>query len=117
MQRIQSVNPQTAQGRAKELLDAVNAKLGLVPNMTRLMAVSLPEDDAKLLDRLRDPDYPGKVERAIVFSIEAWDINCPQHIQKRFSEREVQPVIEKLQCRISELESQLAQREAHEASR
>lgn len=40
MQRIQSVNPQTAQGRAKELLDAVKAKLGIVPNMTRSMAVS-----------------------------------------------------------------------------
>ena len=40
MQSIQSVNPQTAQGRAKELLDAVKAKLGIVPNMTRSMAVS-----------------------------------------------------------------------------
>ena len=40
------------------------------------------EDDAILLDQLRDRDYPGKVERAIVFSIEAWDINCPQHIHK-----------------------------------
>lgn len=40
MQRIQSVNPKTAQGRAKELLDAVNAKLGLVPNMTKAMAVA-----------------------------------------------------------------------------
>jgi predicted pyridoxine 5'-phosphate oxidase superfamily flavin-nucleotide-binding protein len=39
------------------------------------------EDDASLLDRLRDPDYPAKVERAIVFTVEAWDINCPQHIQ------------------------------------
>ena len=60
------------------------------------------------------PDYPGKVERAIVFAIETWDINCPQHIHKRFSVREVQPVIEQLQRRISELEAQLAQREAHE---
>jgi len=72
------------------------------------------EDDAELLDRLRDSDYPGKVERAIVFTIEAWDINCPQHIHKRFSVREVQPVIEQLQRRISELEAQLAQRQAHE---
>ena len=72
------------------------------------------EDDPGLLDQLRDPDYPGKVERAIVFTVEAWDINCPQHIQKRFSQREVQPVIEHLQRRISELEAQLAQREAHE---
>src|SRR6516225_1904263 len=74
------------------------------------------EDDAELLDRLRDPDYPGKVEWAIVFSIEAWDINCPQHIHKRFSQREVQPVIERLQRRISELESQVVQREAHDPS-
>ena len=74
------------------------------------------EDDAELLERLRDPDYPGKVERAIVFTIEAWDINCPQHIQKRFSQRQVQPVIEQLQRRISELEAQLAQRQAHDSS-
>jgi predicted pyridoxine 5'-phosphate oxidase superfamily flavin-nucleotide-binding protein len=72
------------------------------------------EDDAELLDRLRDPDYPAQVERAIVFTLEAWDINCPQHIHKRFPVQEVQPVIERLQRRISELEAQLAQREAHE---
>jgi uncharacterized peroxidase-related enzyme len=40
MQRIQSVEPQQAQGRAKELLDAVKAKFGFVPNSTRSMAVS-----------------------------------------------------------------------------
>src|SRR6516162_9316828 len=40
MERITPVNQQTAQGRAKELLDAVKAKLGIVPNMTRSMAVS-----------------------------------------------------------------------------
>ena len=40
MERISPVNPQTAQGKAKELLDAVKAKLGIVPNMTRAMAVS-----------------------------------------------------------------------------
>ena len=73
------------------------------------------ENDASLLDRLRDSDYPGKVERAIVFSIEGWDINCPQHIQKRFSQREVQVVIEQLQRRISELEAQLAHRQAQES--
>lgn len=70
------------------------------------------EDDPELLARLRDPNYPGKVERAVVFSVEAWDINCPQHIQKRFSQRQVQPVIDQLQRRISELESQLARQQA-----
>ena len=40
MERITPVDPHTAQGRARELLDAVKAKLGIVPNMTRAMAVS-----------------------------------------------------------------------------
>jgi predicted pyridoxine 5'-phosphate oxidase superfamily flavin-nucleotide-binding protein len=74
------------------------------------------EDDAELLGRLSDPDYPGKVERAIVFTIEAWDINCPQHIQKRFSQQQVEPLIEQLQQRITDLEAQLAQRQGHAPS-
>jgi uncharacterized protein len=67
------------------------------------------EDDPALLGRLRDPEYSGKVERAIVFTVEAWDINCPQHIHRRFSEHQVGPVIERLRHRIGELEEQLAE--------
>jgi uncharacterized protein len=66
------------------------------------------EDDEELLERLSDPEYPGKVERAVVFTVEAWDINCPQHIQPRYSERQVRPVIDRLQARIGELEEELA---------
>ncbi len=65
------------------------------------------EDDPALVDRLHDPSYPGKVERAILFEIEAWDVNCPQHIHKRFSQEQVAPVIEQLQDRIAELEAKL----------
>lgn len=65
------------------------------------------EDDAALLARLRDPDYPAEVERAIVFTVEAWDINCPQHIHRRFSQRQIAPVVTELQARIAELEKQL----------
>ncbi len=66
------------------------------------------EDDENLLERLSDPEYPGEVERAIVFTVEAWDINCPQHIQPRYAERQVRPVIDRLQARIGELEEELA---------
>ena len=65
------------------------------------------DDDPALLERLADPSYPGKVERAILFEIEAWDVNCPQHIHRRFPEREVAPVIERLQARVRELEEKL----------
>lgn len=72
------------------------------------------EDDPALLDRLRDSSYPGKVERAILFEIEAWDVNCPQHIHKRFSQKQVAPFIEQLQAKIAELEARLATRESKE---
>lgn len=65
------------------------------------------EGDAALEDRLRDPEYPGKVERAILFTVEAWDVNCPQHIHPRFSQRQIAPVIEQLQSRITALESKI----------
>lgn len=40
MSRIHQINPKEATGKPKELLDAVKAKLGLVPNITRAMANS-----------------------------------------------------------------------------
>jgi uncharacterized peroxidase-related enzyme len=40
MSRINQIAPEAASGKARELLDAVRAKLGLVPNMTRAMAQS-----------------------------------------------------------------------------
>jgi hypothetical protein len=40
MSRIQRIAPESANGKAKELLSAVKAKLGLVPNITRAMANS-----------------------------------------------------------------------------
>ncbi len=70
-------------------------------------AAKVVEGDAVLEDRLRDPAYPGKVERAILFTVEAWDVNCQQHIQARFSQRQFGPVIEQLQTRIAELESEV----------
>lgn len=38
MSRLHQIAPEIATGKAKELLDAVKGKLGLVPNMTRAMA-------------------------------------------------------------------------------
>ncbi|MEZ6035443.1 MAG: carboxymuconolactone decarboxylase family protein [Planctomycetaceae bacterium] len=38
MSRISQIVPESATGKARELLDAVKGKLGLVPNMTRAMA-------------------------------------------------------------------------------
>ena len=40
MARLTQISPEAASGRARELLDAVKDRLGLVPNMTRAMANS-----------------------------------------------------------------------------
>jgi uncharacterized peroxidase-related enzyme len=40
MSRITAVDPAKATGKTRELLDAVEKKLGLIPNMTRTMAQS-----------------------------------------------------------------------------
>lgn len=68
------------------------------------------EEDAELLEQLRDRSYPGKVERAILFQIEAWDVNCPQHIHKRFTQNQIAPVIEQLKAKIADLEAKLKER-------
>jgi AhpD family alkylhydroperoxidase len=40
MSRLKAIDPSAATGKAKELLDAVKGKLGIVPNMTKVMATS-----------------------------------------------------------------------------
>ncbi len=66
------------------------------------------EDDEALLARLADPSYGAKPERAIVFTVEAWDVNCPQHIVRRFTEEQVNRMVAPLNHRITRLEAELA---------
>ena len=65
------------------------------------------EDDQKLFASLADDEYGGRVERAIVFRVHAWDVNCPQHIQPRFTEDELAPMVTEYQRRIGELEAEV----------
>ena len=66
------------------------------------------EGDAELMERLVDPAYKARPRRAIVFRIEAWDVNCQQHITARYSEAEIAPAIDRLAQRIRELEEEVA---------
>jgi hypothetical protein len=67
------------------------------------------EDDPALMARLADPAYAAAPERAILFTISAWDVNCPQHITPRHTEAEIRAVVEPLRQRIAELEARLAE--------
>lgn len=66
------------------------------------------EDDAELMERLVDPSYKAKPQRAIAFRIEAWDINCRQHIVARYTEAEIAPAVNQLTQRIKEREEEVA---------
>ena len=66
------------------------------------------EDDPELLERVVDPDYPGRPERVLLFHLAAWDVNCPQHIRPRYTKEEIEREIEPLRRRIAELEEENA---------
>src|SRR3954464_10444265 len=67
------------------------------------------ENDPALMERLVDPGYRARPERAILFTIEAWDVNCSQHITERFTQAEIAGAVAGLRERIESLEAENAQ--------
>lgn len=67
------------------------------------------EGDDALCAKLTIPGYRAKVERAILFEIEVWHANCPQHIVRRFPEADVAQAVGTLKARIADLEAELAE--------
>jgi uncharacterized protein len=66
------------------------------------------EDDPALLARLWPEGYRAREEQAILFELEAWDTNCPQHIPQMFHAGDVAETITQFQARIRELEAEVA---------
>jgi len=67
------------------------------------------ENDPKLMEKLVDPGYRARPERAILFTIEAWDVNCSQHITERYTQNEVAVAVSGLRDRIAALEVENAE--------
>ena len=66
------------------------------------------ETDPALVERLMPAGYKARAEQAIVFTVKAWDANCPQHIPQLVPVDEVVPAIVERDARIVELEKELA---------
>lgn len=67
------------------------------------------ERDTALIERLMPVGYEAKPEQVIVFTVTAWDANCPQHIPVRFDAVNVKAALDARDQRIRELEAELAQ--------
>jgi len=66
------------------------------------------EDDPALMRSLMPQGYRAKPEQVILFTIAAWDTNCPQHIPQKFDAADVAAVLAARDARIAELEAELA---------
>ncbi|MGQ0457717.1 MAG: pyridoxamine 5'-phosphate oxidase family protein [Hyphomicrobium sp.] len=66
------------------------------------------EDDDALLSKVMDPAYRAAPERAVLFSVKAWDKNCPQHIPRLLHIDDVAAAIRGLEMRVAELEAENA---------
>ena len=66
------------------------------------------ENDDALIEKLFDHGYKAKPERVILFTIEAWDVNCSQHITARMTVDDVEGLLGTVQERIAALQAENA---------
>ncbi|GLI22533.1 hypothetical protein GGQ86_000123 [Xanthobacter flavus] len=70
--------------------------------------LSVVEGDADLVARLMPEDYGAIPERALLFKVSAWDINCPQHIPQKIDAPLVAAALQEREARIAALEMEVA---------
>src|SRR3954468_13850049 len=75
------------------------------------------EDDDALVEKLFDQGYKARPERVILFTIEAWNANCSQHITVRVSEPEIEGLFATVQKEMAVLQAENARLRAALASR
>ena len=66
------------------------------------------DDDPALMKSLMPKGYKARPEQVIVFTVSAWDTNCPQHIPQKFDAPDVAAALAARDARIAELEAELA---------
>ena len=66
------------------------------------------EGDAALVAGLMPNSYKARPEQVILFTVSAWDTNCPQHIPQRFEAADVVAALAERDRRIETLEAEVA---------
>ena len=66
------------------------------------------EGDPALVRRLMPEGYRARPEQVVLLQVEAWDVNCPQHIPQKLDAGEVAATVQALQERVATLEAENA---------
>ena len=66
------------------------------------------EGDDELVARLMPEGYGARPEQVILFTVKAWDANCPKHIPQRFEAADVKAALDARDGKIAELEAEIA---------
>lgn len=72
--------------------------------------------DPREIEKLVDEEYDARVEQAILFKVNAWDRNCPQHIPQLFSADAVAAAMNELEERNKALEAEVAELKARQGN-
>jgi predicted pyridoxine 5'-phosphate oxidase superfamily flavin-nucleotide-binding protein len=99
---------QAERGSAKAYADHVDEGPARRQRIKLWGRARVVENDPALVERLFDKGYKAKPERAILFTIEAWDVNCSAHIVTRFTEAEIGEALDTVQAKIAHLEAENA---------
>jgi len=65
------------------------------------------EGDVGLMAGLMPANYKARPEQVILFTVAAWDANCPQHIPQRFEAADVAAALAERDERIEALEAEV----------
>ena len=65
--------------------------------------------DQDLIRKLMPERYKARPEQVILFTVSAWDANCPQHIPQRFEAADVEAALAERDGRITALEEEIKQ--------
>lgn len=65
-------------------------------------------DDPAVIAQLMPADYAARPEQALLFTVTAWDTNCPQHIPRKVNLADAAAMLMARDARIAELEAELA---------
>lgn len=70
------------------------------------------ENDDALLKAVMPDGYAASPERVLLFKVEAWDPNCPQHIPRKYDTDQIEDMMAERDAEITALKARVAELEA-----